>query len=161
MSRCQQIQYELCPPPPPCDSLWYLVFLNIQDSPLRLHFDIWVVVFVVVRSLSCVWLFCHPVDQSLPASSVHGTSQARILEWVAISFSRASSWLKNRTHICTGRQILYHWATVAYQELIPGSQWPGLLLQWSQVAWMTDWEWLQRRLGRLLHYIQYSTSRNL
>ena len=34
---------------------------------------------------------CNPVDCSLPSSSVHGILQARILEWVAISFSRASS----------------------------------------------------------------------
>ena len=39
-------------------------------------------------------------------------SQARILECVAISFSRGSSWHRDWTHIsCTGRQILYHWAT--------------------------------------------------
>ena len=34
---------------------------------------------------------CNPVDYSPPDSSVHGISQARILEWVAISFSRGSS----------------------------------------------------------------------
>ena len=34
---------------------------------------------------------CYPVDCSLPGSSVQGILQARILEWVAISFSRASS----------------------------------------------------------------------
>ena len=33
---------------------------------------------------------CDPVDCSLPSSSVHGILQARILEWVAISFSRGS-----------------------------------------------------------------------
>ena len=38
--------------------------------------------------LSHVLLFCNPMDCSLPGSSVHGVSQARILEWVAISFSR-------------------------------------------------------------------------
>ena len=38
--------------------------------------------------LSCVRLFCDPVDCSLPGSSVHGISLASILEWVAISFSR-------------------------------------------------------------------------
>ena len=31
-------------------------------------------------------------------ASVHGISQARILEWVAISFSRGSSWLRDQTH---------------------------------------------------------------
>ena len=34
---------------------------------------------------------CNPMDCSLPGSSVHGMLQARILEWVAISFSRGSS----------------------------------------------------------------------
>ena len=38
------------------------------------------------------------MDCSLPGSSVHGISQARILEWVAISFSRGSSWPRNQTH---------------------------------------------------------------
>ena len=34
---------------------------------------------------------CDPVDCSLPGSSVHGILQARILEWVAISFSKSES----------------------------------------------------------------------
>ena len=34
---------------------------------------------------------CDPVDCSLPGSSVHEISQARILEWIAIAFSRGSS----------------------------------------------------------------------
>ena len=48
----------------------------------------------------------------LPHSSVHGIFQARILERVAISFSRGSSWPRDRTHVswvsCIGRWILYH-----------------------------------------------------
>ena len=39
---------------------------------------------------SCLTL-CNPVDCSLPDSSVHGILQARILEWVAISFSRVEA----------------------------------------------------------------------
>ena len=39
---------------------------------------------------SCQTL-CNPMDYSLPGSSVHGIFQARILAWVAISFSRGSS----------------------------------------------------------------------
>ena len=42
---------------------------------------------------------CHPMDCSLPGSSVHGISKARILEWVAISSSRRSSWPRDQTHI--------------------------------------------------------------
>ena len=40
---------------------------------------------------SCPTL-CNPMDCNPPGSSVHGILQARILEWVAISFSRRSSW---------------------------------------------------------------------
>ena len=40
---------------------------------------------------SCPTL-CHPICCSSPSSSACGISQARILEWVAISFSRGSSW---------------------------------------------------------------------
>ena len=39
----------------------------------------------VAQSLSRVWFFCDPKYCSLPGSSVHGLSQARILEWIAIS----------------------------------------------------------------------------
>ena len=73
-----------------------------------------VCVHVCVRSFaqSCLTL-CNPVDCIPPGSSVHGNSQARMLNWVAISFSRGSS--RDWTHISwaswIGRQILYHWDT--------------------------------------------------
>ena len=52
------------------------------------------------------------MDCSPPGSSVHGISQARILEWVAISFSRESYQPRNQSCIsCIGRQILCHGAT--------------------------------------------------
>ena len=55
---------------------------------------------------------CNTIDCSPSDSSVHGISQARILEWVAISFSWGSFWLRDRTHgSCIGRWVLYHWAT--------------------------------------------------
>ena len=41
-----------------------------------------------VKLLSHVQLFVTPLDCSLPGSSVHGIFQARLLEWVAISFSK-------------------------------------------------------------------------
>ena len=47
---------------------------------------------------SCL-TFCDPIDCSLPGSSVHGIRQARILEWVAIPFSRGSSQPMDRTGI--------------------------------------------------------------
>ena len=50
-----------------------------------------------MHAQSCPTL-CYPVDCSPPGSSVHGISQARILEWVAISSSRGSSWPRDQTH---------------------------------------------------------------
>ena len=47
---------------------------------------------------SCLTL-CNPMHCSPPGSSVHGLFQARVLEWVAISFSRGSSQPRDRTHI--------------------------------------------------------------
>ena len=44
---------------------------------------------------SCPTL-CDPKDRSLPGSSTHGIFQARVLEWVAISFSRGSSRPKRK-----------------------------------------------------------------
>ena len=64
------------------------------------HFLVFIVLsLAVVQSLSCVQLFVTPVHCSPPGSSVHGISQARILEWVAISSSRRSSWHRARTSV--------------------------------------------------------------
>ena len=53
---------------------------------------------------------CNPIDCSPPGSSVHGMLQARILEWLAMPFSRGSSGPRDGTHIsyvsCIGKQVL-------------------------------------------------------
>ena len=55
---------------------------------------------------------CSPVDCSPPGSSAHGIFQARILEQGTLSYSRGSSWSRDRTCFscvsCIGRWILYH-----------------------------------------------------
>ena len=56
------------------------------------------------KSLSYAWL-CDPMDCSPPGSSVHRILQARRLEWVAVPFSRGSSWPNPDLLHC--RQILY------------------------------------------------------
>ena len=68
---------------------------------------------------SCPTL-CDPMDCSLPGSSVQGISQARILEWVAISFSRGSSWSRDQTWVsCIAGRVFTVWATrEAYKPLI-------------------------------------------
>ena len=54
------------------------------------------------------------MDCNPPGSSVHGILQARILEWVAISFSRGSSWHRDQIHIycvsCIAGGFLTTWA---------------------------------------------------
>ena len=52
----------------------------------------------VLVAQSCLTL-CDPIDCSPPGSSVHGILQARILEWVAIPFSRRSSQARDWTQV--------------------------------------------------------------
>ena len=52
------------------------------------------------------------MDCSLPGSSVHGILQARILEWVAVPFSRGSSQTRDQTQVsCTAGRFFTIWAT--------------------------------------------------
>ena len=51
----------------------------------------------VLVTQSCPTLY-NPMDWGTPGSSIHRISQVRIQEWVAISFSRGSSQLRDRTH---------------------------------------------------------------
>ena len=67
---------------------------------------------VCVLSRSVVSDSCDPIDYSLPGSFVHGISQARILERVATSFSRGSSWRRNRTRVsCISSRLFPDWTT--------------------------------------------------
>ena len=75
---------------------------------------------------------CSLMDCSLPDSSVRGIFQARILEWVAISFSRGSLQPKDWTQVsCVGRQMLYHYDTC---KVLESGQRVGLIASgfWSQ-----------------------------
>ena len=55
---------------------------------------------------------CDPMECSLPGSSVHGLLQARILEWVAISYSRGSSRSMDQTQVsCIAGRFFTLWAT--------------------------------------------------
>ena len=65
---------------------------------------------------SCPTL-CDPMDCSLPGSSLHGILQARVLEWVAISFSRGSSRPRDRTRVSLipGRRFNL-WATMTFKN---------------------------------------------
>ena len=81
-----------------------------------------------VQSLSHVQLFATPWIAAHRASLSIGISQARILERVAISFSRGSSWTRDWTPIShISRWILYHWATRR-------SAWICISLQFTSVG---------------------------
>ena len=100
------------------------------------------------KSLQLCLTLCNPMDCCPPGSSVQGISQARILEWDAISSSRGSPWPRDRTHVtyasCIGRWIFFTTSTT-WEELRrfykPGNRnqwtnldrkvWPGCqLLDW-------------------------------
>ena len=60
----------------------------------------------VIHSCSAI---CDSMDCSLAGSSVHGILQGRILEWVAVSFPKGSSWSRDRTWAsCIAGRFFYH-----------------------------------------------------
>ena len=64
----------------------------VETQKLNIRFSAFVYVPCLCCAQSCLTL-CDPMDCSPPDSSVHGIFQARILEWVAVSYSRGSSSL--------------------------------------------------------------------
>ena len=64
-------------------------------------------------------ILCNPMDYSPPGSSVHGILQARILEWVAISFSRGSSPPRDQTS-----SIDSSFGITAHSEAVVGAREP-------------------------------------
>ena len=84
---------------------------------------------VRLRMLSCVSLQPPPPPNCRPpGSSVRGIFPAGILDWVAISSSRGSSQLRDRTrvscHSCLGKRILYHLAT--WESMAPSTTYLNL-----------------------------------
>ena len=73
---------------------------------------------------------CDPIDGSPPGSSVPGILQARILEWVAISFSNAWEWKLKVKSISRVRLLATPW-TAAYQ--VPPSMGFSRQEYWSGV----------------------------
>ena len=96
----------------------------------------------------------------LPGSSVHEISQARRLEWIAISSSRGSSRPRDRTHVsCISRQILYPWAAWKAQstQIRTGFSKDCLIKRWAKD--------LNRHLTKDIQmvsvYLQYSEKKKI
>ena len=82
------------------------------------------------KSLQSCLTLCDPIDDSPPGSPVPGTLQARILEWVAISFSNAWKW-KMKVKSLSRVQLLATPWTAAYQA--PPSMGFSRQEYWSRV----------------------------
>ena len=66
-------------------------FRGRQQVELKVELGMEKVAAAAAKSLQSCPTLCDPTDCSLPGSSIPGIFQARVLEWVAISFSRRSS----------------------------------------------------------------------
>ena len=102
---------------------------------------------------------CSSMDYSLPGSSVHGTFPARILEWIAIPYSRSSFWLRNWTRFLASRALAGRFLTTAAAKSlqscrilcdpIDGRPWgfpvPGILQarprEWVAISFSNAWKW--------------------
>ena len=110
---------------------------------------------------------CNPMDRNPPGSSDHGVFQARVLGWVAISYSRRSSLLWDWTHVsCISyidRQILFHCATQESQSLIKvglnkaSKEW--LVSKYTQAC--NSVYWRKHRVGRSNRRIGFLTNVHL
>ena len=126
-----------CPPSP----LLFNIVLEILATAFREEREIKAIQIgkVKVKLLSRVRLFVTAwTDYGLPGSSVHGIFQGRILEWVAISFSRGSSWPRDWTQVSriVGRRFTI-WATREAHIAIPVSRRPSRPRDWTQVSRIT------------------------
>ena len=102
-----------------------------------------------------------PVDCSPPSSSIHGILQARILEWVAISFSRGSSQPRDQTqleeynHLNVAprgtiigfftkfiyKKLCYPKMTLTIKKWHQYSQLPPLKEDYTHLCWFGRWAW--------------------
>ena len=84
----------------------------MERSKKYINIYMCVCVCVKVKVAQLCPTLCDPVDCSLPGFSVHGILQARILERVAIPFSKGSSWPRDRTQVsCFAGGFFTIWAT--------------------------------------------------
>ena len=76
------------------------------------------------KSLQSCPALCDPIDYTLLGSPVHMVLQARVLAWVAMLFSRGSSWHRDPFHIsqvsCIGRWILYYYCHLGKPSMFTG-----------------------------------------
>ena len=109
----------------------------------------WIIPLNVTRkwkcwSISLCLTLWDPMGCRPPGSPVHGLLQARILEWVAVPFSRGSSPPKDQTHpkgLPNCRQILYHWVTWEAPN-VRVYKYTLIYTLWTYMLFLTDWRFI-------------------
>ena len=107
---------------------WGSIYIWLKEYTGRLGLTYTHTVCMCLVAQLCL-ILCDPLDCNLPRSSAYGMFQARTLEGVAISFSRASSWLRDGTWIscvsCIADRFFTWWApgevpidTILYIKLL-------------------------------------------
>ena len=96
-------------------SLWKIVQKFLRKLKIELPHDPAMLLLGIEREREVAQLcltLCNSMDCSWPASSIHRIFQTRILEWVAISFSRGYSQSRDRTRVShTAGRLFTIWAT--------------------------------------------------
>ena len=110
-----RVGHDLATKPPPqliCDVCWFQEYSKVNQLYI---YQLYIHISYThkINVCACCIRLCNSMDSNPPGSSVYGIFQARILEWVAISFSRRSSRSRDQTRdscvSCTcDRWILYH-----------------------------------------------------
>ena len=105
----------------------------------------------IVSCQSCPTL-CSPMDYSLPCSFIHWSLQARILEWVAIPFSRGLSWCRDQTQVSSIAGSFFSiWATrVQNSTCVLGSHWYIKKEKWITPFRLSVFSWM----GIVMHITQ-------
>ena len=111
------VQDSACTFTPSQDALSCLLWASAQTSPPQGPFSSCVCVCVYAHDQSSPTL-CNPMDCSLPGFFVLGTVQARLLEWVAISSSRGSSWHHFLSHCFIALYRLSSQAVIYFHPFI-------------------------------------------
>ena len=106
---------------------------------------------------------CNPMDCSLPGSSVHGFLQARILQWVVISFSRVSSQLMIKATSPAAPALaggfFYHWASLETPDHPQIMLLPPKVMDFIGYSWLYTPHLLNSNLQTLLlHKWTHGTS---
>ena len=103
----------------------------------------------VLVTQSCLTI-CDPTDCNMPGSSVHRLLQARILEWIAVRFSRGFSWPRHQTRVSCIAGRLYlrsHKGSPEHQRHCQDHSWSLALSQktskfkkkcYQLMAWKTE-----------------------